>query len=215
LKVDRSSLLLYAVTDRTWLKGRSLADVVEEAIRAGVTFLQLREKNLDNVSFLKLAREIKSITDKYKIPYVINDNVEVAMASGADGVHVGQEDMDAQDVRRIIGPDKILGVSAQTVEQALLAEKKGADYIGVGSVFPTSTKLDAEAVSFETLKEICKAVSIPVVAIGGINKDNAMKLAGSGIDGIAVVSAIFAQEDITAAVKQLRQISYRVVCHEI
>lgn len=214
MKVDRSSLLLYAVTDRTWLKGRSLADVVEEAIKAGVTFLQLREKNLDNASFLQLAREIKSITDKYKIPYVINDNVEVAMASGADGVHVGQEDMDAQDVRKIIGPDKILGVSAQTVEQALLAEKKGADYIGVGSVFPTSTKLDAEAVSFQTLKEICKAVSIPVVAIGGINKDNAMKLAGSGIDGIAVVSAIFAKEDITAAVRQLQQISSKIVNNE-
>lgn len=214
MKLDRSSMLLYAVTDRTWLKGRTLADAVEEAIRAGVTFLQLREKNLDYASFLKLAREIKSITDKYKIPYVINDNVEVAMTSGADGVHVGQDDMAPRDVRKIIGPDKILGVSAQTVEQAVLAEESGADYIGVGSVFPTSTKPDAEAVSFETLKEICKAVSIPVVAIGGINKDNAMKLAGSGIDGIAVVSAIFAQEDITAAVKELREIVCRMVRHE-
>jgi thiamine-phosphate pyrophosphorylase len=214
LKVDKSSMLLYAVTDRTRLKGRSLTDVVEEAIKAGITFLQLREKHLDNDSFLQLAREIKSITDKYKIPYVINDNVEVAMSCGADGVHVGQDDMAARDARRIIGPDKILGVSAQTVEQAVLAEKNGADYIGVGTVFPTSTKLDAEAVSFETLKEICEAVSIPVVAIGGINKDNAMKLAGSGIDGIAVVSAIFAQEDITSAVRELRQISSRVVSHE-
>ncbi|NLZ53013.1 MAG: thiamine phosphate synthase [Thermoanaerobacteraceae bacterium] len=215
MKVDKSSMLLYAVTDRTWLKGRSLTDVVEETIKAGVTFLQLREKNLDYASFLQLSKEIKSVTDKYKIPYVINDNVEVAMAAGADGVHVGQDDMDPQDVRRIIGPDKILGVSVQTVKQAVLAEESGADYIGVGTVFPTSTKLDAEAVSFETLKKICKAVSIPVVAIGGINKDNAMKLAGSGIDGIAVVSAIFAREDITAAARELREVSSRVVNYEV
>lgn len=214
MKVDKSSMLLYAVTDRTWLRDRSLADVVEEAIKAGITFLQLREKDLDYASFLQLAKEIRNITDKYKIPYVVNDNIEVAMACGADGVHVGQSDMDAKDVRSIIGQDKILGVSAQSVEQAISAEKNGADYIGVGTVFPTSTKLDAEGVSFETLKEICKAVSIPVVAIGGINKDNAMKLAGSSIDGIAVVSAIFAQEDITAAVKELRQISSRMVSNE-
>jgi len=215
LKLDRSSMLLYAVTDRTWLKGRTLADVVEEAIKAGVTFLQLREKNLEYDAFLQLAREIKCVTDKYKIPYVINDNVQVAMAAGADGVHVGQGDMSPKDVRKIIGPDKILGVSAQTVEQAVLAEESGADYIGVGSVFPTSTKLDAEAVSLETLKEICKAVSIPVVAIGGINKDNAIKLAGSGIDGIAVVSAIFAREDIASAARELREVSSRVVNYEV
>ncbi len=214
MKVDKSSMLLYAVTDRTWLRDRSLADVVEEAIKAGITFLQLREKDLDYASFLQLAKEIRNITDKYKIPYVVNDNIEVAMACGADGVHVGQSDMDAKDVRSIIGQDKILGVSAQSVEQAISAEKNGADYIGVGTVFPTSTKLDAEGISFETLKEICKAVSIPVVAIGGINKDNAMKLAGSGIDGIAVVSAIFAQDDITTAVKELRQISSRMVSNE-
>lgn len=214
MKVDKSSQLLYAVTDRTWLKGRSLADAVDEALRAGVTFLQLREKELDYESFLRLAKEIKIIADKYKVPYVINDNVDVAMACGADGVHVGQEDMDARDVRKIIGPSKILGVSAQTVDQALRAEESGADYIGVGSVFPTSTKPDAEAVSLETLKEICRTVSIPVVAIGGINRDNAMKLAGSGIDGIAVVSAIFAREDIAAAVKELKRVAARVVGHE-
>jgi len=211
LKVDRASMLLYAVTDRTWLKGRSFIDVIEEALKAGVTFLQLREKNLDYSSFLTLAREIKKVVDKYKIPYVINDNVDIALACGADGVHVGQKDMDAKDVRKIIGPDKILGVSAQTVEQAVAAERNGADYIGVGSVFPTSTKPDAETVSFETLREICKSVSIPVVAIGGINKDNAMKLAGSEIDGIAVVSAIFAQDDIAASVRELRQVASRVV----
>ena len=141
MKVDKSSMLLYAVTDRTWLKGRSLTHVVEEAIKAGITFLQLREKDLDNASFLQLAREVKSVADKYEIPYVINDNVEVAMSSGADGVHIGQDDMDAEYVRRIIGPDKILGVSAQTVEQAISAEKSGADYIGVGTVFPLPPSL--------------------------------------------------------------------------
>ncbi|NLM74427.1 MAG: thiamine phosphate synthase [Clostridiaceae bacterium] len=214
MKADKSSLLLYAVTDRSWLHGRSLADVVEEALKSGVTFLQLREKDIDTPSFIELAKEIKAIADKYNVPYVINDNVEVAMACGAHGVHVGQKDMKAMDVRKIIGPDKILGVSAQTVEQALEAEKNGADYIGVGTMFPTSTKLDAEAVSFETLKNICAAVSIPVVAIGGINKDNAIKLSGSGIAGIAVVSAIFAQDDIAAAVKDLRQIAQKLVGHE-
>ncbi|MGI6189930.1 MAG: thiamine phosphate synthase [Clostridiales bacterium] len=211
MKTDKSSMLLYAVTDRTWLKGRSLANAVEEALKAGVTFLQLREKNLDFSSFLELARDIKKIADKYRVPYVINDNVDIAIACGADGVHVGQEDMDAKEVRKTIGPDKILGVSAQTVEQAVNAENNGADYIGVGSVFPTSTKPDAETVSFETLRNICKAVSIPVVAIGGINKDNAIKLAGTGIDGIAVVSAIFARDDITKAVRELRQVSSRLV----
>jgi thiamine-phosphate pyrophosphorylase len=214
LKVDKSSLLLYAVTDRTWLKGLTLAEAVEEALRGGVTFLQLREKKLDYPSFLQLAREIKKVADKYQIPYVINDDVDVALTCGADGVHVGQSDMETQEARMRIGPDKILGVSAQTVEQALRAEQNGADYLGVGTVFPTSTKLDAEAVSFETLREICQAVSIPVVAIGGINKDNALELAGSGIDGIAVVSAIFAQDDIASAAKALREISSRMVGHE-
>ncbi|NLM43209.1 MAG: thiamine phosphate synthase [Clostridiales bacterium] len=214
MKVDKSSMLLYAVTERSWLKNRSLPDAVEEALKAGVTFLQLREKDLDYDSFLQIAIEIKKITDKYKIPYVINDNVDVAIACGADGVHVGQEDMDAKDVRKIIGSDKILGVSAETVEQAIKAEQSGADYLGVGAVFPSPTKLDADVVSFEALKEICKAVSIPVVAIGGINEDNAMKLAGSGIAGIAVISGIFAQDDIAAAVKRLYQISSRLVSHE-
>lgn len=214
MKLDKSSMLLYAVTERSWLKNRSLSDAVEEALKAGITFLQLREKDLDYNSFLHIAIEIKKITDKYKVPFVINDNVDVAIACGADGVHVGQEDMDAKDVRKMIGHDKILGVSAQTVEQAIHAEQNGADYIGVGTIFPTPTKLDAEAVSFEMLKDICEAVSIPVVAIGGINENNAMKLAGSGISGIAVVSAIFAQDNITEAVKKLHQISSRLVSHE-
>jgi thiamine-phosphate pyrophosphorylase len=214
LKLDKRSLLLYAVTDRTWLGGRTLADAVHDALEGGATFLQLREKNLDDDSFLQLALEIKEIAAKYKVPFVINDNINVALACGADGVHVGQKDMAAKDVRKIIGSDKILGVSAQTVEQAVAAEENGADYLGVGSVFSTSTKLDADAVSFETLKEICQAVSIPVVAIGGINKDNARKLKGSGIDGIAVVSAIFAQENIREAAAELRQIAREVVGNE-
>jgi len=215
LKFDRTSLFLYAVTDRTWLNGRSLADAAEEAIKAGVTFLQLREKNLDYNSFLNLACELKNVTGKYGIPYIINDNVDIAMACGADGVHVGQNDLDAAEVRKIIGRDKILGVSAQTVEQAVKAEEDGADYIGVGAMFPTPVKPDASVISIERLKEICRAVKIPVVAIGGINRDNAIELAESGIDGIAVVSAIFAQDDITAAVRELRRVVSRVVSYEV
>lgn len=211
MKVDKSEMLLYAVTDRMWLGENSLADQVEEAVKAGVTFVQLREKNLDFESFVAAAKEIKAVTDKYKIPFVINDNIDVALACDADGVHVGQHDMKASDVRSKIGNGKILGVSAQTVEQAVLAQKNGADYLGVGSVFTTSTKLDADSVSYATLKEICSTVSIPVVAIGGINKENILELSGSGIDGIAVVSAIFAQKDIVASTKELRRLSSQMV----
>jgi thiamine-phosphate pyrophosphorylase len=214
LKVDKSSLLLYAVTDRTWLKGRPLTEAVEEALQAGVTFLQLREKELNYHSFFKLAKEIKTISDRYNIPLVINDNVEIAVACAADGVHVGQKDMEAKEVRKIIGSDKILGVSVETVRQAIKAEQNGADYLGVGAVFSTSTKFEADVVSSETIQEICHAVSIPVVAIGGIKEDNVMQLAGTGIAGIAVVSAIFAQDDIAAAVKKLRQATSRMVSHE-
>lgn len=211
MKLDKNSMTLYAVTDRTWLRDRSLAVLVEESIKAGVTFVQLREKNIDFDSFVELAKEIKTITDKYNVPYVINDNVEVALACNADGVHIGQNDMEASNVRERIGSNKILGVSVQTIDQAILAEKKGADYLGVGAVFSTSTKLDATDVSFDTLKEICNAVSIPVVAIGGINKDNILKLSGSGASGVAVVSAIFAKEDICKATKELHILSNNMV----
>lgn len=207
MKLDKKSMTLYAVTDRSWLEGRSLSTLVEESLKAGVTFVQLREKKLDLNEFVELAKEIKNLTDQYNIPYVINDNVEVALACNADGVHVGQKDMEASNVREKIGKDKILGVSVQTVDQAILAEKKGADYLGVGAVFSTSTKLDAINVSFDTLKEICNAVSIPVVAIGGINKDNVLKLSSSGVDGIAVVSAIFAEKDVYKATEELRTLS--------
>ena len=209
--ICNNSLLLYAVTDRAWLGGRTLATDVEYAIRGGATFLQLREKDMPYEAFCREADEIGALCRAYRVPFVINDNVEVALASGADGVHVGQHDRTASDVRRLIGPDKILGVSAQTVEQARLAEAQGADYLGVGSVFPTSTKLDADAVSYETLCEICRAVSIPVVAIGGITRENLPQLTGSGIDGIAVISAIFAQPDIESATRALRAATEQVL----
>ena len=197
-------LLLYAVTDRAWLGNETLYEQVEKALKGGATFVQLREKKLDEESFLQEAIEIKELCKKYNVPFVINDNVDIAIKMDADGVHVGQSDMEAGDVRKKLGPDKIIGVSAQTVEQAILAEKHGADYLGVGAVFPTGSKDDAEDVPFETLKAICEAVSIPVIAIGGITKDNVKELAGSGICGIAVISAIFASKDIEAATKELK-----------
>ena len=203
---EKESLLLYAVTDRRWLKdGETLYDRCEEAINGGVTFLQLREKELDDAAFLEEAIQIKELCNKKNIPFVINDNVEVAIKSKADGVHVGQSDMEAGNVRDLIGPDMILGVSAESVEQAIEAEKKGADYLGVGAVFPTGSKDDAETLSPELLKEICDAVSIPVVAIGGITKENIKGLKGKGAYGIAVISAIFAEENIFSACVTLRK----------
>ena len=211
MKCDKKSLLLYAVTDRTWLNGETLYKQVEKAIKGGVTFVQLREKNLDEKSFLNEALEIQILCKKYNIPFVINDNVEIARKINADGVHVGQSDMKVENVRAIIGNNKILGVSAQTVEQALYAQKEGADYIGVGAVFPTGSKLDADNVSLDTLKEICRAVNIPVVAIGGIGIDNVSKLKNSGITGIAVISAIFASDDIELATKNLKEETKKVI----
>lgn len=198
-------LLLYAVTDRHWLSGRTLFDVVKESLEGGVTFLQLREKNLDEEHFFEEAVELQELARKYNVPFVVNDNVDIALRMDADGVHVGQEDMAAKDVRALIGEDKILGVSAQTVEQAVLAEKQGADYLGVGAVFPTGSKSDAVDVSGETLKAICEAVSIPVIAIGGITEENVAELSGSGIVGIAVISAIYAKDDIKKAAGNLKQ----------
>lgn len=205
MRFDKKDLLLYAVTDRSWLGGRTLYRDVEAAIKGGATFIQLREKNLDEAHFLEEAKEIKELCKKYQVPFVINDNVDIALAMDADGVHVGQSDMEAGAVREKLGPDKIIGVSAQTVEQALLAEQKGADYLGVGAVFPTGSKDDAVEVSHETLKAICEAVKIPVIAIGGISTGNVMELSGSGICGIAVISAIFAKPDIEAAAKELKE----------
>ncbi|MGX8703263.1 MAG: thiamine phosphate synthase [bacterium] len=200
----RSSMLLYAVTDRHWLGERTLGEVVRESLEGGVTFLQLREKNLAEDRFFEEAVELQELAREFGVPFVVNDNVEIALRMNADGVHVGQSDMEAGDVRALLGPGKILGVSAQTVEQAVLAEKRGADYLGVGAVFPTGSKDDADSVSLETLRDICQAVSIPVVAIGGITRDNICQLSGIGIDGIAVISAIYAQPDIRGAAEDLR-----------
>lgn len=205
MNCDRNDLVLYAVTDRSWLGDSSLYDQVESAIEGGATFIQLREKNLDEADFLSEAKEIQKLCREYKVPFVINDNVEIAAQIDADGVHVGQSDMEAGDVRKRLGPDKIIGVSAQTVEQALKAQEHGADYLGVGAVFPTGSKADATEVSHQTLKEICEAVDIPVIAIGGITKENVSELKGSGICGIAVISAIFAQKDIRKAAAELKQ----------
>lgn len=212
MKFDKNDLLLYAVTDRHWLAAdESLYSVVEKALKGGATFMQLREKNLEEEQFLKEAVEIKGLCAQYGVPFVINDNVDIAVSMDADGVHVGQSDMEAGDVRAKIGPDKILGVSAHTVEQAKLAEAQGADYLGVGAVFPTGSKDDADEVRGETLKEICQAVNIPVIAIGGITADNTPQLAGSGICGIAVISAIFGQQDIEEATKKLREVTKEMV----
>ena len=192
MKCDKKDLLLYAVTDRHWLEGRKLIDVVKESLDGGVTMVQLREKTLEEGKFLEEAKELQTLCRERHIPFIVNDNVDIAKAMDADGVHVGQDDMEAMDVRAKLGPDKIIGVSAHTVEEALLAEKQGADYLGVGAVFPTSSKSDVDVMPYETLKAICEAVSIPVVAIGGIGRENVSRLAGSGICGVAVISAIYA-----------------------
>mgnify|MGYP000183136050 CR=1 FL=1 len=204
-------MLLYAVTDRAWLKGETLESQVEKALKGGATFVQLREKELDEAEFLEEAKKLKMLCRKYQVPFVINDNVEIALAVDADGVHVGQSDMEAGKVREKLGPDKIIGVSCKNVEQALLAKKHGADYLGVGAVFHTGSKADAEDVSHETLTAICNAVKIPVIAIGGITRDNVTELSGSGICGIAVISAIFAQKDIVSATKDLKEQTLRML----
>ena len=201
----KKSMLTYAVTDRHWLGDHTLSQDAESALKGGATFLQLREKELDKETFLKEAFELKDLCQKYGVPFVIDDDVDIAIESGADGIHGGQSDTPASEVRERIGKGKILGVSCENVEQALLAQEQGADYLGVGAVFPTSSKDDAAEVSHEMLKAICDAVDIPVVAIGGITRDNVAELAGTGIDGIAVISAIFAKENIEAATKDLKE----------
>lgn len=203
MKVKSEQMTVYAVTDRAWTGEKSLMEQVKEALDGGITFLQLREKKLSKEAFLQEAKEMKQLAEKYKVPFVINDNIEIAQKSGADGVHVGQDDMPVEEVREILGEDKIIGVSAHNVEEALKAQKGGADYLGVGAVCQTATKSDASVVSMEEMKKICESVSIPVVAIGGIHKDNLSMLEGTGIDGVAVVSAIFAAKDIKEASREL------------
>ena len=210
----RKGMLLYAVTDQSWLKeGQTLLSVCEDVLSNGATFLQIREKDLDANSFEAEAARLKELCARYKVPYVVNDSVEIAMAIDADGVHVGQSDIKGRDIRSMIGPDKILGISAGTIEEAIAAEKAGADYIGVGAVFATGTKKNARNLSIEALKEISSAVSIPVVAIGGINERNLMELKGSGVDGVAVVFAIFAAEDPGKATAKLLELAGEMVSH--
>jgi thiamine-phosphate pyrophosphorylase len=211
LKLDKKTLQLYAITDRTWLDDRNLRDDVQKAIDGGITFLQMREKSMTTDEFMQEAMAIKSLTNKNNIPFVINDNIDVALEINADGVHIGQDDIPVPIARKILGNDKILGVSAHTLEQALKAEKEGADYIGVGAIFTTSTKDDASNVSIATLKAICSSVNIPVVAIGGITADNALKLQGTGISGICVISAIFGASDIENATCKLKQVTNTII----
>ena len=211
MKFDRKDMLLYAVTDRSWLGEETLYSQVEQALKGGATFIQLREKDLEEEVFFSEAMELKELCKKYRVPFVINDNVELAKKVDADGVHVGQSDMKIKEVRKILGKNKIIGVSAGTVEEALSAQAENADYLGVGAVFHTGTKSDASAVSHDTLKAICAAVNIPVVAIGGITKENVEELKESGIAGIAVVRAIFACENIKKGTEELKQAAKRII----
>lgn len=211
MRCEKKDLMLYAVTDQKRLNGDTLYHQVEQALEGGVTFVQLREKGPDREQFLEEAKELKELCRKYQVPFVVNDDVEIAVQVDADGVHVGQQDMEAGVARRKLGEDKIIGVSVQTVEQALNAERMGADYLGVGAVFPTGSKADAKEVSHETLRKICQAAHIPVIAIGGIGKKNVMELAGTGICGIAVISAVFAQPDIRAAAEELKNLTEEMI----
>ena len=204
MKFDRKSLLLYIVTDRMWLGKNNLCNQVEESILNGATFVQLREKNILFDEFVTLAKEMKEICKRHNVPFVINDNVDVALAVDADGVHIGQSDEALRCARERLGKDKIIGVSVQNAEDALFAKEGGADYLGVGAMFVTGTKKDASVVSMKKLKEITEKVKIPVVAIGGINEKNIQKFENEGIDGVAVISAIFAQKEIGEATRKIR-----------
>ena len=211
MKCDRQTMRLYAVTDRAWVGRQTLPEQVEAVLKGGATCVQLREKELDGAAFLEEARTLAALCRRYGVPLIINDNVEVALAAGADGVHVGQDDLTVEQVRRLAGDRLIVGVSAHSVEQALAAQAGGADYLGVGAVFATATKSDAHVLPRETLAEICRAVDIPVVAIGGIGEDNLLQLAGTGVDGVALVSAIFSAPDIEGQCRKLRALSERMV----
>ncbi len=211
MKCDKKHMLLYAVTDRAWTGEKTLYQQVEEALRGGVTCVQLREKEMDYEEFLQEAKEIHALCLQYGVPFIVNDNVEVAVSCGAEGIHVGQEDMAAGDVRRRVGDGMILGVSVHTVEEARKAVRNGADYLGLGAVFPTRTKADVDQIPGETLRAICDAVDVPIVAIGGINLANIGKLAGSGVDGAALVSAIFSAADIENTCRELRKLAESMV----
>ena len=211
MKCDKRHMLLYAVTDRAWTGKQTLYQQVEAALKGGVTCVQLREKALDEAAFLQEARDICALCRRYGVPFIVNDNVDVAVACGADGVHVGQEDMEAGEVRRRVGEDMILGVSVHTVEEARQAVRNGADYLGLGAVFPTGTKTDADVMPGDMIRAICGAVDVPTVAIGGLNRSNILQLSGSGVDGAALVSAIFGVEDIEGACRELRALAEEMV----
>lgn len=211
MKCDKKTMLLYAVTDRAWTGKQSLYEQVEAALKGGVTCVQLREKELDDEAFLVEAVEIATLCKKYKVPFFINDNVDIAIKCKADGIHVGQEDMIASQVRQKVGEDMMIGVSVHSVEEALEAVKNGADCLGVGAMFSTSTKTDVDVLPKEILKNICEVVDVPVVAIGGIGKGNMLELSGTKVDGVALVSAIFAAEDIESECRLLRKLSEEMV----
>lgn len=205
MNFTKEQLTLYLVTDRHWLANRNLEDDVEKAILGGVTMVQLREKNIDNDSFIELAKKVKQVCNKYKVPFIINDNLEVALAVDSDGIHIGQDDLPASLVRQKIGPDKILGVSAHNLDEAIAAKKAGATYLGAGAMFSTTTKDNTTNLSIEQLQTITKNVDIPVVAIGGINYDNCLSLKNCNLAGIAVVSAIMAATNISEAASNLKK----------
>ena len=211
MKTNKKNMLLYAITDRHWLAGRTLASQVEEVLANGATFLQLREKHLGHSELVKEAVIIKEIAARYNVPFVINDDIYAAKEADADGVHIGQGDASYQKAREILGNSKIIGMTAHNLEEALAAQKAGADYIGTGAVFPTSTKQDTVPLSFSRLKEITDNITIPVVAIGGINHNNILELKGSGIDGVAVISALFAQENTGEATRKILDLCMEVV----
>lgn len=207
----KDMMLLYGVTDRTWSSNYPLIQRITEALDNGMTCVQLREKHMSDEDFLSEAREVSALCKRYNVPFIINDNVDVAIACGADGIHVGQSDEAATQVRARVGSSMIVGVSASSLEEAIKAEKDGADYVGVGAVFSTSTKADADYLSMDELRAICETVNIPTVAIGGIHAGNIQLLQGTGIDGVAVVSAIFGADDSAVATAQLRALAEKVV----
>ena len=211
MKCDKHTMLLYAVTDRAWTGKQTLYEQVEGALKGGVTCVQLREKELDEASFLQEAVEFHALCQRYGVPFFINDNVDIAIKCHAEGIHVGQEDMAAAQVRARVGDGMMIGVSAHSVEEALEAVKNGADCLGVGAAFATHTKADVDVLPRETLKAICDAVDVPVVAIGGIHRDNILGLKGTGVDGVALVSAIFGAENIEAECKELKQLSEEII----
>ncbi|MBE5846175.1 MAG: thiamine phosphate synthase [Lachnospiraceae bacterium] len=211
MKCDEKMMRLYAVTDRKWTGRQSLYEQVEAALKGGVTIVQLREKDLSEEDFEREAIEIGKLCKRYDVPLIINDNVDLAIRTGASGVHVGQEDMEARSVRKKIGPDMILGVSAHNVEEAKRAVACGADYLGSGAVFGTATKTNVTPMKRETLRAICDAVEIPVVAIGGVDGDNLPLLKGTGVAGAAIVSAIFSADDIEKECRHLRALSEEMV----